>query len=169
MCPLIQGGMSECSHGLSCIHCSNRHEFLYHPENYRTVFCKTTATRSRCKAYPVCPYAHNAAELRVLSSNKLNYVEIRSHTNHDIRTGPMCSLYYRIYAQKQWNNVICELPPTFTLLPKKRCRHYAAKYCRYDVLSVIFQLVYIKRGLRIFLGKHHFIKRQVTLVGRDRQ
>jgi U-box domain len=55
--------------------CINQTEFLYHPENYQTEFCRSVSTRTRCKEYPVCSYAHNGLEYTLADpGNSLGYL-----------------------------------------------------------------------------------------------
>jgi U-box domain len=116
--------------GRASTNCINQLEFFYHPENYRTEFCKTTAARTSCKERPVCCHAHNFNELR------LKYSEVNS-------------LAYLARYQK-WGRLIVKLfteerPQNFTTMiltevysfSEETFLHYAAKYGQSLILQVV--------------------------------
>ena len=63
-CPLEDG----------CLNCHNKIEFLYHPDNYKKIFCKSFLEFEKCNLEVFCPFIHNENEFQcdLLHSMKLD-------------------------------------------------------------------------------------------------
>jgi Ankyrin repeats (many copies) len=132
LCPTYKKEDEACAHGKGCLYSSNMMEWLYHPENYHTRLCSEFATSTRCSNFPVCDKAHKKQELRM------------KVTMEDP------SLPLAFFARNQmWEKVIegiARLPDTAQPCSKEvypfsneTVLHYAAKYCRIDVISALLK------------------------------
>jgi hypothetical protein len=131
LCPDREENGDNCIHGKSCASSCNQMEFNYHPENYCTSLCKTVVTRRPCEISSVCCYAHNNHQLR-LKSAPAKQLGSMAHCARD----------------QQWDKVkelVGKLPPQSIELisndvypySKETVLHYAAKYCRPDVITLL--------------------------------
>lgn len=57
--------IAECPFKEKCSKCHNKIEFLYHPDNYKTIFCKSFYVKGKCKLKEFCPFAHNDNEVQL--------------------------------------------------------------------------------------------------------
>jgi len=69
-----------CKEGTKDInYCLNNNELYYHPENYKTQYCKTVTQGEMCNR-PLCAMAHTAAELKSKpNTNTLAYLARYQH------------------------------------------------------------------------------------------
>jgi len=55
---------STCPLKDDCSKSHNKYEFLYHPNNYKMMFCKSFCEKEKCDLDLFCPYAHNENEIQ---------------------------------------------------------------------------------------------------------
>jgi len=67
MCSSVQqDSAAECQYGDSCVFAHNKVEDFYHPEKYKTKFCRTYPDKvDTCDYGDMCAYAHSEEELSV--------------------------------------------------------------------------------------------------------
>jgi Ankyrin repeats (many copies) len=160
LCSTYKSGVSgTCAHGKGCLHSSNMMEWLYHPENYRTRLCSIFG--EHCPQYPVCDRVHNRRELK------------KKVTMEDT------SLPLGFFARSQmWDKVIegiARLPDTEQPLLKEAypsshetVLHYAAKYCRPDViLALLKKIPKLDMNPRDIFGQTPLHKTVAYAGGRD--
>ncbi len=54
----------NCPLGDQCYKSHNKYEFLYHPENYKTVFCRNFLKDENCELGDYCPFSHCDNEIK---------------------------------------------------------------------------------------------------------
>lgn len=122
LCPMI-GTVNiisnVCPHVMDCDHCHNYTEYHFHPENYKRAMCKNTSLQHLDNCI-YCPFLHNLANetITILPGECLS----AARENHWER----CLQLFN-------SDILDEKYPHFG----ETIMHYAAKYCRCDVLAVL--------------------------------
>ena len=82
----------NCPLGDQCCKSHNKYEFLYHPENYKTVFCRSYLKKENCELGVYCPFAHCDNEIKS---------ELLHHMNRD---QDFFMFYYKtVFCPYLWN------------------------------------------------------------------
>lgn len=56
---------TECLSQGQCPKCHSKTELLYHPDNYKTQFCRAYFEKNQCKMDIFCPFAHFEDEIQI--------------------------------------------------------------------------------------------------------
>jgi hypothetical protein len=126
---LVEGDPS----GPASTNCINQFEFLYHPENYRTKFCPTFLTRTRCEEYPVCCHAHDTRQIRIKWPENWTPLDFLAYLARYQQWDKLCAKL----AEKKAENFATMILRDIYFLSKETFLHYAAKYGQSHILQIV--------------------------------
>jgi Putative DNA-binding domain/Ankyrin repeats (many copies) len=128
----VETSGKNCAHGKSCLQSSNRFEFQFHPENYRTSWC-TMPHRSKDQA--ICDKAHRPHEMRhkfTLESSSIPLAYLARNQQWD----KLILRIKKLPLDEASAKFISEDVYPFS---GETALHYAAKHCKIDVIELLLQ------------------------------
>ena len=114
---------TTCALKEECPKCHNKTEFLYHPNNYKMMFCKAFWEKETCNLGTFCPFAHLENELQ-------------GETLHDMRRdADFYIFYYKTvfcpFIWKEHNGMSCVYAHSLQELRRKpHIFEYGVKECQ---------------------------------------